>query len=339
MRWFWTFIALLALLTAVLYTTRIRRAHAAELALARAIAQDDQAAPRPARRPRRDRAQPDAHANAEPTKNETQNQASHPAEPEPTPAEAKAIPQGADTQQEPEPAPQATHEPTPDPETIAQAQDDEELEAAPEPQADERLADAGAEIEQPAPQGDIVIDILPPEPEAQEAEVAQAEAKPDYELLPGGGFRVPDRGIEIPGRGAADAPYVLSWDLLKSVQQGYKPKEGQTDLPQWLGLLEGKRIRIEGNTLVPVIATTTRELLVMQNPWDGCCIGVPPTPYDAVEVTLNHDVDFGNSAVGFGTVEGDFYLDPYVVDGWVLGLYIIEDAKYRSGEGIVFPQF
>ena len=77
----------------------------------------------------------------------------------------------------------------------------------------------------------------------------------------------------------------------------------------------------------------------MKNPWDGCCIGVPPTPYDAVEIALNHDVDFGSSAVGYGSVEGTLYVDPYVVDGWVLGVYIMEDAKFRMGEGFVFPQF
>ena len=26
--------------------------------------------------------------------------------------------------------------------------------------------------------------------------------------------------------------------------------------------------------------------LMMLNQWDGCCIGVPPTPYDAIEVKL-----------------------------------------------------
>ena len=126
---------------------------------------------------------------------------------------------------------------------------------------------------------------------------------------------------------------------MRSVERGYNPKQGKEVLPDWLDVLDEQFVRITGNTLVPVIATTTREVLVMQNPWDGCCIGIPPSPYDAIEVTLNHDVDFGNSAVGYGTVEGLFLLDPYVVDGWVLGLYLIEDATYRSGEGVPFPDF
>ena len=173
-----------------------------------------------------------------------------------------------------------------------------------------------------APEGEIVI-----------------ENAPDFEQLADGSIRVLESGKVIEGQGTIQKPYIVDWLTLRSIERGFNPKEKRTELPEWLGFLDGKQVKIIGNTLVPVIATTTRELLVMQNPWDGCCIGIPPSPYDAIEVTLNHDVDFGSSAVGFGTVEGEFVLDPYVVDGWVLGLYIIDNATYRSGEGIAFPDF
>ncbi|MFG0314890.1 MAG: hypothetical protein ACF8LL_12010, partial [Phycisphaerales bacterium] len=205
-----------------------------------------------------------------------------------------------------------------------------------EPSKEIRPAQAGAESQAadeaaPAPVGEIVIDL--PEDESPEA------PEPGYEQRADGSFRVISANAWVQGAGTPSEPYVLSWDVLKSIEKQYDPRNGKDTLPDWLDLLEGKVVQIEGNTLVPVVASTTRELLVMQNPWDGCCIGVPPTPYDAVEVSLNHDVDFGNSAVGFGSVQGTFYVDPYVVDGWVLGVYIIEDATYRSGEGVVFPEF
>jgi hypothetical protein len=143
----------------------------------------------------------------------------------------------------------------------------------------------------------------------------------------------------VQGAGTKAEPFVLGWDALKALENSYDPKSGKDTLPDWLDLLEGKTVLIEGNSLLPVVASSTNELLIMQNPWDGCCIGVPPTPYDAVEVTLNHEVDFGNSVVGFGSVLGTFFIDPYVVDGWVLGLYIIEEGEYRSGAGVEFPEF
>lgn len=165
------------------------------------------------------------------------------------------------------------------------------------------------------------------------------ERVPDFEQLADGSIKIAQSGKLIEGKGTSQSPFIVDWVTLRSIERVFNPKEKMTDLPDWIQFLDGKQVKIIGNTLVPVIATTTRELLVMQNPWDGCCIGIPPSPYDAIEVTLNHDVDFGSSAVGYGTVEGVFILDPYVVEGWVLGLYIIEDASYRSGEGIAFPDF
>lgn len=169
--------------------------------------------------------------------------------------------------------------------------------------------------------------------------ITEVEPAPSFEQITDGSFRVLSTGTIILGKGTQDDPFVLDWITLRSIEQVFNPKKDMDELPDWLDMLNERYVKIIGNTLVPVIATTTQELLVMQNPWDGCCIGIPPSPYDAIEVILNHDVDFGSSAVGFGTVEGVFILDPYVVDGWVLGLYIIEDATYRSGDGIAFPDF
>ncbi len=169
--------------------------------------------------------------------------------------------------------------------------------------------------------------------------IVEVEPAPSFEQITDGSFRVLSTGTTIVGKGTQDDPFVLDWITLRSIEQVFNPKKDMDELPDWLDILNERYVKIIGNTLVPVIATTTQELLVMQNPWDGCCIGIPPSPYDAIEVILNHDVDFGSSAVGFGTVEGVFILDPYVVDGWVLGLYIIEDATYRSGDGIAFPDF
>ena len=152
-------------------------------------------------------------------------------------------------------------------------------------------------------------------------------------------MRIAATDTVIVGSGTQADPFVLDWVTLRAIERVYNPKKGKDELPDWLDLIDEQFVRIKGNTLVPVIATTTRELLVMQNPWDGCCIGIPPSPYDAIEVELNHEVDFGSSAVGYGVVEGVFVLDPYVVDGWVLGLYMIDDATYRSGEGVPFPDF
>ena len=142
----------------------------------------------------------------------------------------------------------------------------------------------------------------------------------------------------VPGDGSTQRPFVLDWEVLRSVQRAYNPRQGQSEVPGWLKAIDGKQVRIEGNTLLPVVSQTTTELLVMQNPWDGCCLGVPPTPYDAIEVKLATAQRMGNSPTGFGQVEGVFKVDPYIVSGWLLGLYLVEDAAFKSAAGIVLPE-
>lgn len=411
MRWFWLFIASLALLTVVMYTTRVRAERAQQAAMQAQAERDAPSTPmrrsrqRAERTPEADddrRAQspadsrptqtPDRAPNPEPDQQpdrqpDTQPESARPeagserltdeslrdqsagdgAEPVEAAARTPESPSfdpsalitafnEADAQRPVDAEPTAQADPAPEPQSrpgTQPATQQTAQEGAPqesEPAADgfeQALAQAARENsgEQPASAQDGASAQAQTQDQTQ-AQQARADGDAPrengprtYELRPDGSFRVIEADVWVQGAGTAAEPYVLSWDVLKTVEKSYDPRNGKETIPDWLNHLDGKVVQIEGNTLVPVVATTTRELLVMQNPWDGCCIGVPPTPYDAVEVALDHDVDFGNTAVGFGSVLGTFYLDPYIVDGWVLGLYLIEDAQYRSGEGVEFPQF
>lgn len=336
MRWFWLFILLLCIVTGGLYAQRVSAERQAQDQLQAQLEAERESATS-SRRPRRDRGSSEQPTRETPAVAESEQ-----------PTEQQAEPPVA-SEPEPEPMPGPVVDATQDDGAQAPGFDAGSIMDSMQLLRDELPDEAHARTEKPTteiqpaqpqasvdaasnpePTGDIVID-LPAE--------SSEPAGPSYELRADGSFKVLAANLWVQGGGTEAEPYVLSWDVLKSIEKQYNPKNGNDTLPDWLDLLEGKHVTLEGNTLVPVVASTTRELLVMQNPWDGCCIGVPPTPYDAVEISLNHDVDFGNSAVGYGSVQGVFYADPYVVDGWVLGVYIIEDAKYRSGEGVVFPEF
>ncbi len=352
MRWFWLFILGLVLLTGTLYAVRVRSS-AANAPIAQ---EPEETQSRPSRRSRSDRG-----TESEQTQPETKPVIK---------PETKLEPE---RENEPKvdiesPELQASDQPDDQPIEDTEVEDTEDPVDTPSESASESAAETGTDTssgtafdaliekfvvqrparsdrtnqseqsEQAEPIEDEFASLSQSEP-VDENEPAEDESAPSYELLGNGSFRVLGTNTVVKGAGSAVNPFVLDWDTLRSVENSYNPKKGQDQLPDWLNLLDQKHVQIEGNTLVPVIATTTRELLVMKNPWDGCCIGIPPSPYDAIEVILDHDVDFGNSAVGFGQVEGVFYLDPYVVDGWVLGLFIIEDAQYRSGEGITFPDY
>ncbi|MDX9910815.1 MAG: DUF3299 domain-containing protein [Phycisphaerales bacterium] len=136
--------------------------------------------------------------------------------------------------------------------------------------------------------------------------------------------------FDLPGAGTDADPVEVPWELLVSAMEDYRPREGKTELPQWAKGLNGKHVRITGFVLFPTFGTQARELLLMKNQWDGCCIGVPPTPYDAIEITLSKPVDLANTTVNYASISGVLQVDPYLVNGWLLGLYLMENATLET---------
>lgn len=151
------------------------------------------------------------------------------------------------------------------------------------------------------------------------------------ESLDDGSIRVDGRFV-IKGRGTKDDPYRVPWDLVVSAQETYKPRVGQTRLPQRVTMLNGKYVRLTGYVAFPITASSPKEMLVMLNQWDGCCIGVPPTAYDAVEVKLAVAAAAQERFMTHGSVEGRFKVDPYEDGGWLLGLYLMEEAKLQADQ-------
>ena len=132
----------------------------------------------------------------------------------------------------------------------------------------------------------------------------------------------------VTGSGTKKDPYVVDWRLLTATARTYRPQMGTNELPSWVKMLEGKRVRIDGYAAMPFMAVESDEMLVMLNQWDGCCIGVPPSPYDAVEVKLTKPQSLGMAhGSPTATVTGVFKTDPFVVNGWLVGLYLLEEAE------------
>lgn len=156
---------------------------------------------------------------------------------------------------------------------------------------------------------------------------AKAERRSDGATLLDGRF-------VVKGSGTQADPYVVPWDLLVSAQETYKPRLGMTKLPQRVTMLDNKYVKIEGFIAFPITAASPREALVMLNQWDGCCIGTPPTPYDAIEVKLTLPASAGQKLMTSGGIMGRFRVDPYEDGGWLLGLFLMEDGKLFGNEGL-----
>jgi len=136
-----------------------------------------------------------------------------------------------------------------------------------------------------------------------------------------------DGKYTIKGSGTAESPYEVSWELLMSSADTFIPRLGEKQIPQRVAMLDGAHVRISGYIAFPLIVTEASECLVMLNQWDGCCIGVPPSPYDAIEVKLSAPADNSRRhVVRVGTLQGIFRIDPYVVEKWLVGLYLMESA-------------
>ena len=158
-------------------------------------------------------------------------------------------------------------------------------------------------------------------------EIAQAQVIPSKFVRLADGSISNDDAWTITGEGSKETPYEITWEFLSSAQETYMPRLAEKKLPARIAFLSGKHVRISGYLAFPLIAPTASECLVMLNQWDGCCIGVPPTPYDAVEVKLGISMKgWKKHTLNFGAVSGVFRVEPYLVENWLVGLYMLEGA-------------
>ncbi len=211
-----------------------------------------------------------------------------------------------------------------------------ETPAAPKLPAPENVAPAASAPSVHSPETSLADDVLAaatPKTAEGDTIIRQDDAikivkKADGQML------VDDR-YALKGEGSEAAPYEITWEYLVSAQETYDPKKGKKKVPERLAMLDGKRVRITGYIAFPLMAQSPKELLAMLNQWDGCCIGVPPTPYDAIEVRLKDAATQEQKFTNYGSVEGTFQVKPYVVGEWLVGLYVMNGAQLSSkGSGV-----
>ncbi|MEO1007182.1 MAG: hypothetical protein AAFX79_01290 [Planctomycetota bacterium] len=139
----------------------------------------------------------------------------------------------------------------------------------------------------------------------------------------GDGLRIDDR-FTVTGSGTADDPYIVPWDLFVSANETFNPSRGKLVLPERVTMFDGTWVQLQGNLAIPFAERQVTEVLLMQHPWDGCCLGVPPSPYDAVEVALAAPI---LTRPQYGLVTGTLDVDPFVRGEWLFGMYVLDGAK------------
>lgn len=162
----------------------------------------------------------------------------------------------------------------------------------------------------------------------RDTHILEGNIVPRKDETTGDPFLLADGRYRIRGAGTFENPYRVTWDCLASARDTYNPRLQEFDLPQRVAMLNGKWLRIDGYLAFPLMVSQSRDVLIMLNQWDGCCIGVPPTPYDAIEVKLIEPArrSSGHALFSFGGVLGKLRVDPLVTKGWLQGLYVLDDA-------------
>ena len=149
--------------------------------------------------------------------------------------------------------------------------------------------------------------------------------------------RIDARTLELDGRfrlvgnGTGDDPYRISWELLTSASRYVDPARGSLVPPPWVRAIDGACVEISAYYSSAVRVQFARHLLLTLNRWDGCCIGLPPTPFDAIDVSMREPVSLGGlHLVRFGTFRGRLVVEPLDVAGYLIGLYRLEDATFEA---------
>lgn len=181
------------------------------------------------------------------------------------------------------------------------------------------------EIETPKSEPEVVIPDEPDEDEMVVPTESPAETPESEKITPTKSTK--NDLYTIKGQGTKEDPYRVTWELLTSAYETYRPRDDKNEIPKRITDLHEKYVRITGYLAFPQLTGEVDEALVMLNEWDGCCLGVPPQPYDSIEVRMGASITTVRGPFSpFGSVMGKLQVDPYLVNGWLVGLYLMDDA-------------
>lgn len=149
--------------------------------------------------------------------------------------------------------------------------------------------------------------------------------------------RIDERTLELDGRfrltgnGSDADPYLITWEMLTSASEYVDPAQNARTPPPWVRLIDGTYVEISGYYSTAVRVALAKNLLLTLNRWDGCCIGVPPTAFDAIDITMRDPLPMrGLHLTRFGTFKGLFRAECLDAAGFLIGLYRLEDATFET---------
>jgi hypothetical protein len=118
----------------------------------------------------------------------------------------------------------------------------------------------------------------------------------------------------------------ITFALLESAAE--PSKGGQVSIPEPVRRLESRWVTITGHVLLG--AWDSEEISqfgLAKNPWDGCCMGVPPGLFDSLRVTMAPGKKYSSRFARVATISGKFRIEVKKTDtGYLEGVYWLDDA-------------
>jgi hypothetical protein len=135
----------------------------------------------------------------------------------------------------------------------------------------------------------------------------------------------------VRGSGSESDPYQITWELLTSAARTVDASKSIYEVPGRIADLRGAWVQISGYWAPPLQVFQTKEAMFMLNKWDGCCIGLPPTPFDSIEATFTKPFAVqGQHLYRYGTIKGRLEIEPFAAGIFLLGFYRLNDAVMES---------
>jgi hypothetical protein len=135
----------------------------------------------------------------------------------------------------------------------------------------------------------------------------------------------------VRGSGSESDPYQITWELLTSAARTVDASKSIYEVPGRIADLRGAWVQISGYWAPPLQVFQTKEAMFMLNKWDGCCIGLPPTPFDSIEATFTKPFAVqGQHMYRYGTIKGRLEIQPFAAGMFLLGFYRLNDAVMES---------
>jgi hypothetical protein len=100
------------------------------------------------------------------------------------------------------------------------------------------------------------------------------------------------------------------------------------ELPAEVKSLDGRQVTLSGYLVIPFAAEPLTEFYLCRNPWDGCCIGKPPTVFNSVAVRLGPGARLADPRRWVATLTGTFRAGPaYDEEGRLTALFSLTEAR------------